>query len=191
MEGSRRTLFTAECKFTVSKPADGKPATLTGYAMVWNQPSSDRGGFKVRLKPDSANFSKPTLALFDHNSSAVLGSTANGSLRLTTDDKGVKFEADLPNTSVGRDVAELVGSGYVGGCSFAMVGAPKGEKVTEGDQKYFDVSKFDCDEVTVTAMPAFDQTNVETKQPGYATRRDHALQFSKLQFDLLTLPGAA
>jgi len=34
-------------------PREGKLPLLSGYAMCWNQLSDDRGGYKVRLKPNS------------------------------------------------------------------------------------------------------------------------------------------
>src|SRR5690554_4679076 len=111
MENDRRIIFTRDSQFAV-KREQGKPTTLTGYALVWNALSDDRGGYRVRLKPDSAKFATPTLALFQHNFRDVIGNTENGTLRIMPDTFGVKVEIDLPDTTTGRDVAELVGKKY-------------------------------------------------------------------------------
>lgn len=72
----RRTLFTADARFAVAKAAEAdKPATLTGYAVVWNRLSSDRGYYRVRFKPNSAIFANPADAYFHHDPRLVIGTT--------------------------------------------------------------------------------------------------------------------
>src|SRR5206468_3228136 len=134
--------------------ADEPQVTLEGYAMVWNTLSSDRGGFRVRLLPGSAKFTPEVHALFHHDFRAILGATGNATLRLTSDDVGVKVEIDLPDTSTARDVAELVEDQYVRGMSFSMLYDPPVESSTknEGGIEIMEVSSFTCDEVTVTAV---------------------------------------
>lgn len=166
-EAIRRTFFTADAKFSVEKPEGSTgPGTLRGYALVWNTLSTDRGGYKVRLAPDSARFTTPARALYQHNPAAVIGNTANGTLRLTSDDIGVHFEIDLPDTTTGRDVAELVGKEYVAGMSFSMLyhPEPKGQVVTEDKEKIFNAEEFTVDEITVTGNPAFLDTSVRVKE---------------------------
>lgn len=166
MPDKRRHVFTRDAGFSVKRFAAAagdtveKIATLTGYAIRWNSLSDDRGGYKVRLLPGSAKFFTPTMALFHHNFASVIGNTANGTLRITPDDVGVKVEIDLPDTTCGRDVEELVENGYVGGMSFAMVDAPKFTMKEEGGQKIMEVSEFTADEVTVTGVPSFADTSV-------------------------------
>jgi HK97 family phage prohead protease len=166
------TLFTRDAAFTVARFAQtdtaGKTATLSGYAIRWNSLSDDRGGYKVRLLPGSAKFITPTMALFHHDFAAIIGNTANNTLRILPDDVGVKVEIDLPNTTLGRDVAELVEKGYVGGMSFAMVSSPTFTMKTEGPdkQQVMEVSAFEADEVTVTAIPSFADTSIQVTAPG-------------------------
>ncbi len=167
---ARRRVFTRNATFTVKrfaatadKPAAG--ATLTGYALKWNDLSDDRGGYQVRLLPGSATFTDPTMALFHHDFASVIGNTQNGTLRITPDDVGVKVDIDLPDTTMGRDVAELVDKGYVQGMSFAMVDAPKFAMKTEGKQQIMEISAFTADEVTVTAIPSFTTTSIEIAAP--------------------------
>lgn len=156
----RRTFAAPGDQPTAGQPAERPIATLEGWAIRYNVPSSDRGGFKVKLLPGSANFAAPTFALYHHDFRGVIGSTQNGTLRLFPDDQGVRVEIDLPDTTTGRDVEELVENGYVGGMSFAMVGEPDSQETTENGQTVVTVSRFECDEVTVTPIPAFVQTSI-------------------------------
>jgi HK97 family phage prohead protease len=190
----RRIIFTADARFAVAKPEAGKPATLSGYAVVWNTLSSDRGGYKVRFAPDSATFAAPSLALFHHDYQAVLGNTANGTLRLSSDSTGVKVEIDLPDTQTARDVAALVQGGYVGGMSFAMTDVTDSAASKENGQEILEVKKFTLDEVTVTAIPAFEETSIgvkpKTPNAGYAARAAQRIQLERFKLDLYRLPGA-
>ena len=188
MGNDRRIIFPRDSRFAL-KREQGKPAILTGYAMVWNTLSDDRGGYRVRLKPNSARFAKPTLALFNHDFRNVIGNTENGTLRIMPDTFGVKVEIDLPDTSTGRDVAVLVERGDVTGMSFAMVSAPDGKTVRENGIDIFEVDSFDVDEVTVTPIPSFIQATIAVKpeqKPGdYTNRRNQSLQLEQLKLGIM------
>lgn len=174
---NRRTVFTTDAKLAIRrKPAATMAAaapgeqtaeqksqvTLEGYAMVWNTLSSDRGGFRVRLLPGSAKFTEEVHALFHHDFRAILGATGNSTLRVSSDDIGVKVEIDLPDTSTARDVAELVEDKYVRGMSFSMLwdGIEYDVKDADTDDEVMEVKSFLCDEVTVTAIPSFTDTSI-------------------------------
>lgn len=187
----KRVLFTADPKFAVARKrfdASGAESdegeekiTLSGYAMVWNSTSDDRGGFVVRLLPGSAKFATPTMALYHHSYMVPLGNTANGSLRLSTDDVGVKVEIDLPGTTAAADVAVLVEDGFVGGMSFSMLYddvLTTAEK-NENGKTVMEVSAFTCDEVTVTAIPSFTDTSIGIKADDGQSPADAPQQMSK------------
>jgi HK97 family phage prohead protease len=153
-------------KFTAANGQEQEQTTLAGYAMLWNQNSSDRGGYVVRLAPNSALFAKPTLALFNHNFSQQLGTTDNGTLRiLPADDTGIPVEIDLNmGTSTGRDVAAYIDRGDIKGMSFSMAnGFEEYTEAKDGDTNVLTCSKFTVDEVTVTGIPAFTNTTIGKK----------------------------
>lgn len=172
---TKRILFTAKPSLKINREkfaaGVGAPAgsadkvTLTGYAIVWNQLSDDRGGFFVRFLPGSVHFADPTMALFHHDFRCVLGNTQNKSLRLTSDNTGVKVEIDLPATTQAADVATLVDGGYVNGMSFSMLydDVLVTTSKTENGQDIMEVSAFTCDEVTVTAIPSFTATSIQVQ----------------------------
>jgi len=193
---TRKFLFTADARFAVSR-VEGKPVTLSGYALKWNELSSDRGGYQVRLLPNSAKFAEQVLALYNHDSSEVIGNNKNGTLRFTSDETGVKFEVDLPDTSTGRDVAELVGKGYIAGMSFAMANRPDGREITENGKTIYEASSFLVDEFSVTGNPSFAGTTVKVKNEKtgdgmqrHSARIGQSLTLERLKLQSLSLPPA-
>lgn len=67
-------------------------------------------------------------ALFNHSKDMVLGSTAGGTLRLLEDSRGLRFEVDMPDTALGRDLLTLLRRGDIVGPSFALSLAQSGQK---------------------------------------------------------------
>jgi HK97 family phage prohead protease len=181
----RHVFTTAAAKLAVkfaaapAAPAEGEAAepgewaaTLTGYAIMWDTLSDDRGGYRVKLAPGSAKFAVPTLALWHHSYAQPIGNTANGSLRLIPDEVGVRVEIDLPDTTTGRDVAELVGDGYVAGMSFAMAEVLEFTENDEGEETIVTFTNYLVDEVTVTPIPAFADTSIQVKGGGEGNEGD-------------------
>ncbi len=64
--------------------------------------------------------SRGVVGLWSHDTSQVLGNTRSGTLRVFSDDKELRFELDLPNTTIGNDVYETIKRGDVDGVSFGM-----------------------------------------------------------------------
>src|SRR3954447_7130242 len=59
-------------------------------------------------------------ALWNHNTQYVLGRSANGSLQLSADDKGLFGIIKLPSTQYAEDLHELVKRGDIDQCSFGF-----------------------------------------------------------------------
>lgn len=102
---------------------EGGRLVAHGYAARFDKLSQNLGGFVERIKPGAF---KKTLkeadirALFNHDPHLVLGRNTSGTLRLSEDSEGLAYEIDLPDTSVGRDVAVLLERGDVSGSSFGF-----------------------------------------------------------------------
>jgi HK97 family phage prohead protease len=107
--------------FEVRETAEGM--TFTGYAAVFNSdsvplPFIERiapGAFKRSLQ--SRNEVK---LLWNHDAGEPLASVRGGTLKLTEDERGLKVEATLANTTRGRDVSELIRSKTVDSMSFGF-----------------------------------------------------------------------
>ncbi|MGX1963137.1 phage major capsid protein [Levilactobacillus brevis] len=153
-----------------SQTSKGK--TISGYAIVWNSPSKDLGGFTEIVTPkalDGVDLSN-VLMLNNHDYTQVLASVKAGTLTLETDDKGLHFIAQLPNTSFANDVYEEVQSGNVDSCSFGFDSDDDTDKWTKDDDGNITrtinqvKSLFD---VSVVAVPAYDDTNVQVDTRSY------------------------
>jgi hypothetical protein len=102
----------------------GDKLKLTGYAAIFNSRSQDLGGFTEVIAPGA--FKKSLQArndiklLWNHDTSAPLASTRAGTLRLIEDSKGLKVEADLAPTTLGKDISILVQRGDVSAFSFGF-----------------------------------------------------------------------
>ena len=100
--------------------------TFEGYAAVFDTDSDGPiPGFGVeRIAPTAfdKSLSEPrNIKMFlNHNSDLVLGSTKSGTLRLSKDDIGLRVQADLPDTSTGRDLSTLIKRGDVEAMSFGF-----------------------------------------------------------------------
>jgi len=61
-----------------------------------------------------------------------LARTTNGTLRLSVDEKGLRYEADMPNTSTARDLMELLKNGTINQSSFAFTVEEDSWEVKDG-----------------------------------------------------------
>ena len=83
-----------------------QPNTVEGYALLFNEPSKDLGGFQEVINPnalDGLDLSK-VIMLDQHDFSKPLASVEGGTLKLDVDDKGLHFTAILDdNVSYAKD----------------------------------------------------------------------------------------
>lgn len=97
-----------------------------------------------------------------HRGELVLGRTSNGSLTLEEDAKGLRFGLDLPATSLGNDIAELVRRRDIAGMSFGFVVRDEdGEDWTERNGRVVrTLLDLVLIEISTTANPAYRGTSV-------------------------------
>jgi uncharacterized protein len=104
-----------------------------------------------------------TRALLNHDANLILGRTKSGTLRLSSEAKGLRFEIDPPDTQVGRDAIESIRRGDLDGSSFAFtIGSEtwrdeKGTEVREIDE----VSRLY--DVAVVTYPAYAATSAAVR----------------------------
>lgn len=119
----------AERRFTsvrveVRAGANDDKMTIGGYAAKFNRMSQNLGGFVERIDPAFFNKSRgdgwpDVVARYNHDDNMLLGTTNARTLRLSTDNVGLLYDADLPSSRA--DVYELVQRGDVNKSSFAFV----------------------------------------------------------------------
>lgn len=144
----------------------GTKMSFRGYAAVFNSPSEPLpfieriapGAFKRSLR------SRNEIKMFvNHNMDRVLGSTRAGTLRLSEDEKGLLVEADLPDTTDGRDLSVLLERGDVSSMSFGFTVPPKGDKWSE-DGMERTLTQVRLHEVSVvTGFPAYEATTASVR----------------------------
>ncbi|MFE9026235.1 HK97 family phage prohead protease [Streptomyces iakyrus] len=138
--------------------SDGR-ISMRGYAYRFNELSHDLGGFRERIVPGAgapAMRQNDVYATFNHDSSALLGRTSSGTLRVGEDREGGWYEIDLPDTTVGRDVAELLKRGDLRGSSFTF-------RVLDGGQRRADEDDPD------TGLPVREITAMDVVELGPVT----------------------
>lgn len=113
---------------------DGDKPTVVGYGAVFNSESNDLGGFREYIAPGAfdGRLEDDVRFLVNHDANLILARTTNGTLRLSVDDKGLKYEADMPNTSTARDLIELLKNGTISQSSFAFIVEDDSWEVRDG-----------------------------------------------------------
>ena len=136
--------------------------TLTGYAAVFGA-ETRIGTFSERIAPGA--FAKTlgdghdVLCLLDHRADVLLGRTSSGSLKLTEDAKGLRFDLTLPDTTAGRDLVALAQRGDLGGMSFGFIAT---DEAWSGDTR--ELRAVDLREISVVqSWPAYQQTEISLR----------------------------
>lgn len=104
------------------RSVDGK-LVLSGTAIRYGARSRDLGGFRERVMPGAATEviqKGDVLALDEHRHDRYLGRLSNTTLRLFDSATELRYEVDLPDTAVGREVAALAERKDYKGSSFGF-----------------------------------------------------------------------
>ena len=138
---------------------DGGTRTVEGYAALYNSRSVDLGGFEEVIEPGAfdgiLDRNPDVFALFNHEPESVLARSTSGTLRLSLDDKGLAYSFDMPDTTLGRDLAELMQRGDIHSSSFAFM-VDKAEFRKESGKTVRHISKIkDLVDVSVVTTPAY------------------------------------
>lgn len=101
---------------------EGDDNVVVGYGSVFNTLSNELGGFREIISEGAfdGRLNDDVRFLINHDG-LPLARTTNGTLKLTTDERGLKYEAKVANTSLGRDLIELMRNGTINQSSFAFV----------------------------------------------------------------------
>lgn len=158
-------------------PSTGqKRAYVVGYAARFGTDSLLLGDFVERIDPrafdiveerqDSEGRPLETRCLYNHDPNHLLGRFPT-TMRLTVDEKGLRYECLLPESRA--DIAESIERGDLKGSSFSFICADGGERwSTENGQSIRVVTKIksllDCGPVT---YPAYGDSTVAVAKRSY------------------------
>ena len=139
--------------------AEGDGMTFVGYAAKFNSRSENLGGFVETIERGAFSRSlrsrNDVKLLVNHDSGRVLASSRAKTLRLYEDEIGLKVEADLPNTTDGRDMAELLRRGDLNKMSFGFSVQKDSWNNEMTERTLKSVRLF---EVSIVAFPAYEET---------------------------------
>jgi HK97 family phage prohead protease len=134
--------------------------------------------------------SRDIKALFNHDSSKVLGSTRAGTLSLASDAVGLRFFCQIPDTSWGADARETIGRGDATGCSFRFYVVKDRVEERGAGPMLRTLLDVDIDEISVgVTFPAYPAAEVAVRSKGTAgaTTERPRLDAAKRKLRLLDL----
>jgi uncharacterized protein len=136
-------------------------STLEGHAAVFGQ-YAELPGHLEEIAPGAFDRAldegHDVRLLVNHDPSHVLARTASGTLRLAVDDAGLRVKADLPDTTVARDLAESMRRRDVDQMSFGFV--PRADEWTQIKGKSLrTITDLDLFDVSVVTFPAYKGTD--------------------------------
>jgi uncharacterized protein len=146
---------------------DDGPSVLIGYAAVFDQLSEDLGGFREQIAPNAfaSSIGGDIRALFNHDTNQILGRTKAKTLVVTEDQRGLRCEITLPDTTVARDLRESIRVGNIDQMSFGF--RTKKDNWADVDGKIvrtlIDIELLDVSPVT---FPAYPQTEIALRSMG-------------------------
>lgn len=174
MNKNEREIRNIATNFNIEKREDGSEGrTISGYAVVFNQESEDLG-FRETILPGAITEEvisrSDILFTYNHNPNWVLARQTNGegNIEITIDEHGVGFRFDVPETTIGNDLLELIRTGVIRGCSFAFTidpADPEAEKWQEIDGVYHRyIHKIDrLYDLSCVVTPAYEGTSVSAR----------------------------
>ena len=125
---------------------------------MFNRMSENLGGFREIIAPGAFDsvLQDDVRALFNHDPNYLLARSTSGTLKLSVDEQGLRYEFEPPNTTAGRDLVESMKRGDISQSSFAFTVAKDSWEERDGGvvrtinkvERLFDVSP-----VTYPAYP--------------------------------------
>jgi uncharacterized protein len=145
---------------------DNEPLVISGYAAVFNSKTSIGDFFEEVIEPGAfartISENGDIRALFNHNWDHVLGRTKNGTLKVEEDNRGLKFEVELPNTTLARDLAESLRRGDISQCSFGFY-ATNDTWDYAVEPAVRTLNEVELYEISVVSIPAYEDTEVSLR----------------------------
>ena len=144
---------------------------LEGYALMFNQPSKDLGGFIEQIDPKALQNTDLSQVLFlnDHNFNQPIAKVGSG-LTLDVDNQGLHFVVDIDDSvSYEADLYNLIQKGVVTSMSFGFElpddgsGEAWSEDPTTGVVTRLITNIQALYEISAVSIPAYDASSVATR----------------------------
>lgn len=196
----------------IRAPEEGEEGNkiVEGYASTFNQQyelySFDNVTVFETVEPDA--FAEcdmsDVIMQYDH-AGRVFARNSNGTLKLSTDEHGLKVTADLAGTQMGRDLYEEIRGGYTDKMSFGFTIREKAREIIENEdgtvtvlqrltkiKKLYDVSAVSIPANPNTSISSFTRTadlngEIEEVRKEIAARRERNKERERLALRLKLL----
>lgn len=171
MDTERRTL-TAPVEVRTDAET---PATLAGYAALFDTPTEIAGLFQERIAPGAfadAVTRDDVRALFNHDANYVLGRNTSGTLTLREDARGLRYEITPPDTQWARDLIVSVQRGDISQSSFAFAVDEESWDYPRGAMPVRTITRARLYDVSPVTYPAYESTTVSARSRAAAQRAD-------------------
>jgi len=157
-----------EAQLEARAAADTTPATLVGYAAVFDREAVIAGMFRERIAPGAfatAIAEDDVRALFNHDANYVLGRTKAGTLQLREDSTGLLYEVQPPDTQVARDLMVSIARGDVSQSSFGfeVVSDQWTRSENRADLPVRTILEARLFDVSPVTYPAYEETTAEAR----------------------------
>jgi HK97 family phage prohead protease len=161
---SQRETRSISSELRVATSEDGK-RTISGL-IPYNSNSVDFGGFTEIIAPGAFSTALnrgDVLALRDHDSSLLLGRTKSGTLQLFDSPEGLRYNINLPNTTVANDLAESISRGDLDATSFGFRCIEDNWAATQDGAVVRTLLQVDLIEVSPCSFPAYPESAVDLR----------------------------
>lgn len=164
MENREKRYYSSEIRLIPDEKGD---TYVEGYAIVFNSPSQDLGGFVEIIEPTALSEEiingSDVFCYINHNeSNGVLARRRYGvgSLQLTIDEKGLKYSFKLGKSVHHQQLAEYLERGEIFGSSFAFTVAQDEWIKTDNGSYIRTIKRF---ERLYDVSPVFEPAYLETE----------------------------
>ncbi len=156
-----KRIYTIETR--TEEREDGTPVVI-GHASLYDSRSENLGGFYEYIErgaftPDLIEKSD-VRALINHDQNLILGRSTSGTLRLEADEKGLRYEFSVPETSYGKDLLVSMKRGDINQSSFAFTVQEDDWSTDENGNNIRTIKKINkLYDVSPVTYPAYSEAN--------------------------------
>ena len=149
-----------EVRLTEVRALEDEKMIVEGYAVVFDS-VTDLGYFKEVIDRNALNGCDMSDVCMKYNHSdelLIMARTRNNSLQLLVDERGLKFRAELIDTTQNRDLYKMIQAQLLTKCSFAFTVSEEDMDYATNTRRILKIDKiFD---VSVVDVPAYEATEV-------------------------------
>lgn len=185
---------------------EGEKRTISGYAAKFNKESELLyGSFVEVIEPGAFDdvLQDDVRALLNHDNNFILARTKSGTLNLSVDEIGLRYEFTAPDTTAGNDLLQSIKRGDISQSSFGFTiasGGAEWEIIENEDNSVKEIRRikkikrlYDVSPVTFPAYPdtevavrSYQEWKKESSQGEEKTTDTFMLEAFKRKFKRLT-----